>query len=1217
MALKDLKSDLSKFRKPLKTDPIEAQKDARKPKKFVTTPLAERVPPNTYTSPQTPQKVGKDVAGNNPTGRHTKGTDVVNAPSPSGRHTNGTDTVDGKSPSGRHEQSADISAGNSPSGRHETGKEVPEATSPSGRHTVAKEVPDGNSPSGRHEIAKEVPDGGPLSGRHEIGKEVANNVPLSGRLGDGVDVENTSNIQGRHTTGKEVDNGSAISGRHTTGEDVANTSAISGRHTTGKEVDNNSAISGRHETDNSGYNIDGTVPQTNPRGRHEIGKDVENTSIISGRHTEGVDNPNTSAISGRHTNGVDNPNTSPLTGRHDGDDTSQLNYDGTVPLTNPRGRHDSGDTSNKNIDGVPNKYSNTVGEGLHYPNHDGAHSTKDIDGVPTKYSNTINDGIHFNSPDQSIRNIDGIPNKYSDTVNVNGLHGSPHIGAHSNFDRDGNPLNNEVSTNGFIEGVGGLRSNDKFQASRWNTDDKYTNLYNVGQSKIEAQLGEGTFAPGAGQLVGHDVKMIASDVGYNTTRKYSTIVGVSSLSALGHQYIQKNSPSFLDAEYSKFKVRDEAYNPYYIKHPLILRGIQKDGEDGYEPERYGLGGPDGGLIRGGAVTTAQRLALDTARIAKWMASPPGLLWVVKQVGLGLTNPNVETMASAVNPIGNPIIGQTKIHTGLTSLLSVAGTPLGLHFTRHGLPFANEVASYENVIRFTQFSVAGNKNNNRLIKLTNAKDNPLQLIGTPYLAMSGLTGPNSVYGIGLTNHKRYYNSDPLSSGTPLDLAGKAKEIIKNKLSNIKNQYASVLNKDLSAFSNTKNEDKTQTTDEPVGTLQQALESPDEAILPIHKSQTPEEKAVEEMEPFADGWITRRGEKPGRSDSKNLDDSDPDNPIKKYAVLAYGAIPKTFDDRKGDDGSLLGDVHDFRNAVNDEQTSTQGDIASWERNNLRDKYGFGDHGKVGADRSNYKDTSYNDGLTSMDLSKFRGDKVNAIDAHVKGRTAGKKIPFEEIYGLLGESSPPLDRDFIRFYFTGPQQIGKGGDNSSGGGEEEVLVFRSTIGSFTDTFSPSWTATKQLGRADSVHVYNGWGRSISFDFRVQATSRDEMRPLWRKLNYLASWTAPRYASGRMRGPYIRFTLGNLFQETPCFISGLTYTTDGNNTPWEINIDNDEDMLQLPTGVNVSMTLTMLMDYRPQWNGRMYSLSDRGRLEKDSDRLNWLYDSSNEKPNDEEKKG
>ena len=53
-----------------------------------------------------------------------------------------------------------------------------------------------------------------------------------------------------------------------------------------------------------------------------------------------------------------------------------------------------------------------------------------------------------------------------------------------------------------------------------------------------------------------------------------------------------------------------------------------------------------GLIRGGAITHAERLITDVERITNFMATPKGLLFLTKQEGLQLSNPKVS--APSVN-----------------------------------------------------------------------------------------------------------------------------------------------------------------------------------------------------------------------------------------------------------------------------------------------------------------------------------------------------------------------------------------------------------------------------------------------------------------------------------------------------------------------------------------------------------------------------------------
>ena len=67
--------------------------------------------------------------------------------------------------------------------------------------------------------------------------------------------------------------------------------------------------------------------------------------------------------------------------------------------------------------------------------------------------------------------------------------------------------------------------------------------------------------------------------------------------------------------------------------------------------------------------------------------------------------------------------------------------------------------------------------------------------------------------------------------------------------------------------------------------------------------------------------------------------------------------------------------------------------------------------------------------------------------------------------------------------------------------------------------------------------------------------MKPLYRKLNYLATTLAPDYGDGgRMRGNYIKLTLGGIMDGVPGFLTtmGIKWMKD---FPFEIAIGNPEE--------------------------------------------------------------
>ena len=205
--------------------------------------------------------------------------------------------------------------------------------------------------------------------------------------------------------------------------------------------------------------------------------------------------------------------------------------------------------------------------------------------------------------------------------------------------------------------------------------------------------------------------------------------------------------------------------------------------------------------------------------------------------------------------------------------------------------------------------------------------------------------------------------------------------------------------------------------------------------------------------------------------------------------------------------------------------------------------------------------NQGLspTSTDYTKTRResvDKINALDVQnnkVSGTVEG--------------------RDLIKFKFEiiTPE-------------DSKFLYFRAYLDSLSDNFKGSWNETKYVGRAEAMQIYEGFSRDISFGFKIAASTRIEMEPLYRKMVYLASSTAPTYAGegGFMRGTFARITIGSYLYEVPGVITSVDYKWD-TNYPWEIAFQNpvggtDDDMQELPQILDCSITFKPIHDFIPQ---------------------------------------
>jgi hypothetical protein len=650
---------------------------------------------------------------------------------------------------------------------------------------------------------------------------------------------------------------------------------------------------------------------------------------------------------------------------------------------------------------------------------------------------------------------------------------------------------------------------------------KGKSVLQVGNYSLNNQLGSGS----------PKVKSL----GFTSTKRYEdSVKSNAQQSILGTWAVTRKSPSPIDNQYTKFDLQREAWNPTYMKQPYVTRGIQ----NGVEPQRWGFGaGFDDGLVRGGAVTAAERILYDTIRLGKFAASPKGLLWIVKQVGLGLTRPN----------------GLNRIQTGVKSLLSLAGGSTGLRFPAHG---AVSIIKYEDAVLGIGDVLP--ELGDRLPKLK------AKLFNGSLIIDNSWGGPNSLYGIGTTKISRVVDTKQNAitvakqsykifgtvngRSVPVKQLNEADRFPKY---NIGYKYLSGFIPSL--VNNTKNPEF-----ETRGTVNQV----DDALGSLKGK----------MKSFQDpGYATT-------SDWINAPGNGSSADVAQWNTTSYGQIPKK-SKRKS---NVALDFRKLREGIDPNSTNAQF------QNTLETKYGFG---SLDSAKTTVPQKGTGSFITSLaDLrnnkhalannSNFTGDKINAIDI-----------------GTAGDIYSDNAKDLIDFYFMGAQK--------SELNKNEVIVFRATLTGFTDDFSPGWNNINIMGRPDGSYIYTSFERTISFTFRVAALSRSEMIPIWRKLNYLATYTMPDFSTARASGPMMRLTIGNLFQKTPGFLNSFSISIPDDAT-WDIAEDADDNNLakQLPTVVDVSVGYTVISDYRPQLHGRAYSLSKGGANNTDLDG-NWLFDS------------
>jgi len=624
-----------------------------------------------------------------------------------------------------------------------------------------------------------------------------------------------------------------------------------------------------------------------------------------------------------------------------------------------------------------------------------------------------------------------------------------------------------------------------------------------------------------------------------------------------------------------------------------------------------------GLIRGGAITHAERLITDGERIGRFLISPKGLAFITKQVGLQLTNPKISEPGVNISRAN-----QRTYNVGINTLASVVSAGTGLYIKREGrTPIAR--TGYVQASKLFK-----DDNNNRLWNLfedhiekqTTFKEEKGKLGkffsnvgeglrkaknfllgdsgGKPLYAYNG--GPGSLFGIGRTQIRKYapyitdtegkgISRDEIETGylggvkfnkkygdssnygvsnvfttgeNPLDQSSfslfdkdpkPAGETLFNEL-NITDQYnpetklnnpaaASIIFGDEKSFSKYQPHSlfdlryspfKYQSKEDKKDNYHEALVGYNHVLSLRHmgnvalfeKLKTPQGNQPTETFFNSGGKIALRSAEFG--EDLNYKNREPDS--------GYSFSPQTYFEKDNYKVSP-NDLQDFRKLKKDALgTNYPQPFTDYQQ-------------KTNHRRSYYREQRVNMGNPGKRLAGTTGKNIfgTTTDSYdMYDESTIDKINALDIFRQKNNDYEKADaRDLIRFRVEALD-----GDDPS---QADTMIFRAFLDDFGDNYSGTWNSFKYNGRAENFYTYGGFDRKLSFSFKIAAQSRHEMVPIYRKLNFLVSQTAPDYSGTRMRGNFCRLTIGSLIDRTPGFFTAVSLKWQ-KDYPWDIALNHLE---------------------------------------------------------------
>ena len=532
-------------------------------------------------------------------------------------------------------------------------------------------------------------------------------------------------------------------------------------------------------------------------------------------------------------------------------------------------------------------------------------------------------------------------------------------------------------------------------------------------------------------------------------------------------------------------------------------------------------------IRGGSYEELAARS-DFARIDAFLLSyPQGKAFLDKQKGLMFSNPLVETRKSGG-------FSNTRAYSdGRNLMTQIAEGGTGFHHPNAGTTL-NDLAYRENKYEY----VVSHKDTqqNRLVTLTNLKINKLSpgdLLFNNSATELGINtvdngelffytgGPGSLYGLGNTIIQRSTNS----KGAPIDTSQAplfvGPSINDEALGKII-QTRPLLNLNYNNYLGLSKRFKITDAENEINGSNISNLSQQSSNTFIRADKVPDVQNYDTTPLFS-------------------------------STMGYNAIRSRT--------RFNGSVKDFRQDVIDPKSVFSRDYGK--ANVKREtRLSLGSPGSPLLDRTNVGNTN--------DVTQ---DKVNMIPL----------VTRDEGINVESEAN---SRDMIKFVF---ETLGNDGTFKIVNGKEESKFtttrthFRAFLTGFQDNHSADWQSKKYTGRGENFYSYQGFDRSVSFNFKIAPQSRPEVKILYQKFNYLVSTLYPSYNSaGFMRGNITKLTLGEYFYRTPGIITSLNITVD-DNYPWEIKMTQPEDgpdvgMMELPQILSVAVTFKPILDVLPQ---------------------------------------
>lgn len=561
--------------------------------------------------------------------------------------------------------------------------------------------------------------------------------------------------------------------------------------------------------------------------------------------------------------------------------------------------------------------------------------------------------------------------------------------------------------------------------------------------------------------------------------------------------------------------RNNPRSPLWLKSPFVQRGIQR-----------GKDNPKGLFERINMLTAP---VIDTVRIAKYMVSPDGLLFNLKQFGLQASNPKKQFFQ-----LGIP--NADRIYNPLALALQVPLTQFGVHIDRHALgPLNTRDITYERVAQTIEnLNPSSPGDSNRLIKLGEDMEvgffknprkglvpqklkgleklytkfttflNKMRGVGEPIKRLSGIMGPHSFFGIGQSTMHKHTSGRRLEGTflyTPDEPYYKQKATTHYEDGKVSEAQGGSENEDLS--------------------LNILTFKGDNGYEPYEQDTPDSWKGF----PKAEGAIDPTNTNPGTYKTKDYsqihDKFGNDLVDNKYGNPDLQSFEQS---KFGVDENTKGAPKAVKNTGDElfiQSPANSGEIAPGSGDKEFSVFSYIDLGEHRRSPKTFRDFRKKDSSDS-----YEGNSVSRINIKDYGATKP------------GESEDDIDydKDYVKIRFN------------------DDISLRAYITEITDKLNPSYSEISYAGNPVNAYMFDKISREWSLGLTMPAFTSAELKNNYKILNDIMGYISPKMYSEVGGGRIQKITVGDLWNNIPCIVDSFDYTVNL-DAGWDINYGEDKE--------------------------------------------------------------